>query len=54
MMMGADTKGRKLLFPKVLPPKPKLPNINGAADHERKRKIAIKCLELEENLEKQG
>merc|ERR1712012_545754 len=34
-MMGADSKGRKLLFPKVLPPKQKLPTINGFADHEK-------------------
>ena len=53
-MMGADSKGRKLLFPKVLPPKQKLPTINGFADHEKKRRIAVKCLELEESLEKQG
>jgi len=50
--MGApDSRGRTLLFPKNLP---KLPVIVGGADHERKRKIAVKCLELEEMLEKQG
>merc|ERR1712110_547746 len=43
--------GRRLLFPRALP---SIPVINGGKDHERKRKIAVKCLELEEMLEKQG
>merc|ERR1719278_27699 len=50
-MMGApDSRGRRLLFPRALPrlgPSP-------SQDHEKKRKIAVKCLELEEMLEKQG
>ena len=51
-MMGApDSAGRRLLFPRALP---RLPVIMGGADHEKKRKIAVKCLELEEMLEKQG
>ncbi len=51
-MMGApDHRGRRLLFPKALP---RIEVIAGSADHERKRKIAVKCLELEEMLEKQG
>ena len=53
-MMGApDSRGRRLLFPRALP---KLAVVAGGAsqDHERKRKIAVKCLELEEMLEKQG
>merc|ERR1712110_1115131 len=43
--------GRRLLFPRALP---SIPVINGGKDHERKRKIAVKCLELEEMLERQG
>merc|ERR1711879_334014 len=43
--------GRRLLFPRALP---SIPVIAGGADHERKRKIAVKCLELEEMLERQG
>merc|ERR1712154_437149 len=51
-MMGApDSRGRRLLFPRSLP---KLPVIVGGGEHEKKRKIAVKCLELEEMLEKQG
>ena len=51
-MMGADSAGRRLLFPRALP---SIPVITGAKDHERqKRKIAVKCLELEEMLERQG
>jgi len=50
-MMGADSAGRRLLFPRALP---SIPVINGGKDHERKRKIAVKCLELEEMLERQG
>ena len=57
-MMGADSNGKRLLFPKVLPRAPgsvgKVPIITGAADHEKKRRIAVKCLEMEEMLEKQG
>ena len=41
----------KLLFPTALP---RIPINVGSSDHERKRKIAIKCLELEEMLESQG
>ena len=41
----------KLLFPSAIP---RIPMIVGSADHERKRKIAVKCLELEEMLERQG
>ena len=54
IMMGADSRGRKLLFPKLIPGIPKVPIISGAGDHEKKRKIAVKCLEMEEMLEKQG
>ena len=50
-MMGADSAGRRLLFPRALP---SIPVISGGKDHERKRKIAVKCLELEEMLERQG
>ena len=51
-MMGADSAGRRLLFPRALP---SIPVITGGKDHERqKRKIAVKCLELEEMLERQG
>ena len=50
-MMGApDSRGRRLLFPRALP---RLAVV-ASQDHERKRKIAVKCLELEEMLEKQG
>merc|ERR1712072_1435813 len=49
--MGADSAGRRLLFPRALP---SIPVISGGKDHERKRKIAVKCLELEEMLERQG
>merc|ERR1719273_234271 len=53
-MMGApDSRGRRLLFPRALPRlSPLVPG--PSQDHERKRKIAVKCLELEEMLEKQG
>ena len=50
-MMGADSAGRRLLFPRALP---SIPVISRGKDHERKRKIAVKCLELEEMLERQG
>ena len=36
------------------PPNSRLPKISGLAIPERKRKVAIKCLELEEMLERQG
>ena len=36
------------------PSSPRLPRISGLAVHERKRKVAVKCLELEEMLESQG
>ena len=39
---------KKLLFPT------RLPVIAGSADHERRRKVAVKCLELEEMLESKG
>ena len=53
-MMGApDSRGRRLLFPRALPRL--APLVPGPSqDHEKKRKIAVKCLELEEMLEKQG
>lgn len=53
-MMGApDSRGRRLLFPRALPRlSPLVPG--PSQDHEKKRKIAVKCLELEEMLEKQG
>ena len=50
-------------FPEVLagdrmvspcPHSPRLPKITGLAINERKRKIAVKCVELEEMLERQG
>jgi len=41
----------KLLFPTAVP---RIPVIAGTADHEKKRKVAVKCLELEEMLESQG
>jgi len=44
-------KKAKLLFPSAIP---RLSTIVGSADHEKKRKIAVKCLELEEMLESQG
>ena len=53
-MMGApDSRGRRLLFPRALP---RLDGVGSSLsqDHEKKRKIAVKCLELEEMLEKQG
>jgi hypothetical protein len=36
------------------PANPHLPRPAGMALHERKRKVAVKCLELEEMLEGQG
>ena len=50
-MIGADATGRRLLFPKVLP---KIPVVTSPADHEKKRRIAVRCLEMEEMLENQG
>ena len=41
----------KLLFPTAVP---RIPMILSSADHEKKRKVAVKCLELEEMLESQG
>ena len=55
-MMGADPAGRRLLFPRVLPrpgPAP-APAPVTSGDHDKKRRIAVKCLELEEMLERQG
>ena len=55
-MMGADSAGRRLLFPRVLPrpgPAP-APAPVTSGDHDKKRRIAVKCLELEEMLERQG
>ena len=51
-MMGADSAGRRLLFPRVLPRPGPAPVTSG--DHDKKRRIAVKCLELEEMLERQG
>ena len=56
-MMGApDSRGRRLLFPRALPRLAPLASLapGPSQDHEKKRKIAVKCLELEEMLEKQG
>ena len=36
------------------PQSPRLQKIPGLAINERKRKIAVKCVELEEMLERQG
>jgi len=47
----ANSNRPKLLFPTAVP---RIPIIAGSADHEKKRKIAIKCLELEEMLESKG
>ena len=55
-MMGADSAGRRLLFPRVLPrpgPAPGPAPVT-SGDHDKKRRIAVKCLELEEMLERQG
>jgi len=45
------TEKPKLLFPTAVP---RIPMILSSADHEKKRKVAVKCLELEEMLESQG
>ena len=53
-MMGADSAGRRLLFPRVLPRPGPAPAPVTSGDHDKKRRIAVKCLELEEMLERQG
>ena len=53
-MMGADSAGRRLLFPRVLPRPGPGPAPVTSGDHDKKRRIAVKCLELEEMLERQG
>ena len=53
-MMGADSAGRRLLFPRVLPRPAPAPAPVTSGDHDKKRRIAVKCLELEEMLERQG